>query len=243
MISFTGLKSFKGKVFLDIGCGSGLYSLTAFQLGAKKIISFDIDPFSIKCTEYLHKQAGSPKKWKIYSGSILEKNFIKKLGKFDMVYSWGVLHHTGKMWQAIKLSSELVKKNGYLYIAIYNKTEGWGIWTDGRFGPSKFWICEKKIYSHLPLFIQNIIDYSVMTLLIFLYLVTLKNPIKKMKEHKKFRGMAWRTDIKDWLGGYPYDYASPDEIFKFCKNLGFSLENLKTNFSLMNNEYLFKKVK
>jgi 2-polyprenyl-6-hydroxyphenyl methylase/3-demethylubiquinone-9 3-methyltransferase len=54
--------------------------------------------------------------------------------------------------------------------------------------------------------------------------------------------MAWQTIIKDWLGGYPYEFASPDEIFKFCKNLGFTLQNLKTNFNLMNNEYLFQKL-
>lgn len=81
-----------------------------------------------------------------------------------------------------------------------------------------------------------------MIILIFLYIVTFNNPIKKIKEHKKYRGMAWRIDIKDWLGGYPYEYATPEEIFKFCNNLGFSLENIKTYFGLLNNEYLFKKI-
>jgi 2-polyprenyl-6-hydroxyphenyl methylase/3-demethylubiquinone-9 3-methyltransferase len=54
--------------------------------------------------------------------------------------------------------------------------------------------------------------------------------------------MSWRIDIKDWLGGYPYEYASVDEVFNFVKRLGFSLENLKCNIGLMNNEYLFKKL-
>jgi 2-polyprenyl-6-hydroxyphenyl methylase/3-demethylubiquinone-9 3-methyltransferase len=144
LTNFLGINSFNGKTFLDIGCGSGLHSFAAYKLKAKKIVSFDIDPFSVECTKYFFKIAGEPKNWKIYQGSILDKKFIQKLGKFDIVYSWGVLHHTGDMWNAIKNAASLVKKNGLFYIAIYNKVDAWGIWSDGRFGPSSFWQKEKN---------------------------------------------------------------------------------------------------
>lgn len=238
---FTGLKNFKGKTFIDIGCGSGLFSYAAYQLGAKEILSFDIDKNSVECCRLFHKYANSPNNWKVKHGSILDKNFLRQINKYDIVYAWGVLHHTGDMYSALKNAIGLVKNNGFLYIAIYNKAEGIGIWSDGRIGSSKFWVKVKRIYSSLPDFAQNLILYVVMCFLILIYILCLKNPVRVIKSHRKYRGMAWKIDIKDWLGGYPYEYASPEEIFKFCQQEGLILQNLKTSFSLMNNEYLFQK--
>lgn len=242
LVRFFGLPDLKNKTFIDIGCGSGLYSLAAYQLGASRIISFDADKDSVHCCEYLKQTMGNPSHWKVSYGSILDKKFISSLGKFDIVYSWGVLHHTGKMWNAIKNSLLLVKPRGLLYIAIYNKCAGFGIYPDGRLGSSAFWEKEKRFYSKLPILLQNLIDLLVMGLLVFFYLIRFKNPVKIIVGHKKqFRGMSWRIDIKDWLGGYPYEYASPDEIFNFVKEQGFELINLKYYHGLGNNEYLFKK--
>ncbi len=241
-IEFYDGHNLKGKTFIDVGCGSGLFSLVAYQLGASKILSFDIDLDSVKCCEYLREKEGNPANWQIMHGSILDENFVSKLGKYDFIYSWGVLHHTGNMWKAIENTSKLVADKGLLYIAIYNKADGLGIYPDGRFGSSKFWVKVKKLYTSLPLLLQNLVDYTVMSVLILSYLVTLNNPIKKIRNHKGFRGMAWSTDIKDWLGGYPYEYASVAEVFNFVKKLRLSLENLKCNNGLMNNEYLFKKL-
>ncbi len=239
LIEFIGADRIKGKTFLDAGCGSGLFSLAAYRLGASKVVSFDIDPYSVRCCEYLRREEGNVGNWEIFQGSVLDADFLSKLGDYDLVYSWGVLHHTGDMWQAVKNVSALVKKGGLLYIAIYNKADGLSIYPDGRFGPSKFWIKEKKIYTSLPSIAQSFIDYSVMCALIIMYILTFNNPIKKIKSHKQLRGMSWRVDIKDWLGGYPYEYASVAEVFLFLKKLGFILENLKCNNGLMNNEYLF----
>jgi len=123
LIEFLNMDDLKGKSFLDIGCGSGLFSYAAFTLRADKIVSFDVDPFSVECCKYLHKKANHPGNWKIYEGSILSNNFISQLQTFDIVYAWGVLHHTGNMWQAIKNSLQLVNDNGLYYISIYNKLE------------------------------------------------------------------------------------------------------------------------
>ena len=231
-----------GKTFIDVGCGSGLFSLVAYQLGASNIVSFDIDPHSIKCCEYLREQEGHSPNWQITQGSILDGDFVSSLGKYDFVYSWGVLHHTGRMWKAIENASKLVAENGAFCIGIYNRADAWGLYPDGRCGPSHLWVKEKRLYSRIPSPLQSLIDFSVMSVLVILYILTFNNPIKKIRSHKQFRGMSWRTDIKDWLGGYPYEYASVAEVFNFVKKLGFSLENLKCNSGLMNNEYLFRKL-
>ena len=240
LVAFAKGYDFAGKTFLDIGCGSGLFSLCAHRLGAN-VTSFDVDPDSVACCEYLHRREGSPANWRITHGSILDAPFIATLGQFDFVYSWGVLHHTGAMWRAIENAAGLAKPGALLYIAIYNKAEGFAFYDDGRFGPSSMWLVEKKIYTALPQVIQNAVDYAVMSAMIGLYALTLQNPVKKIRGHKALRGMSWRIDIKDWLGGFPYEYASVAEIFNFLRPLGFSLENLISTTGLRNNEFLFRK--
>lgn len=240
--NFCGEENIKDKVFLDIGCGSGLFSLIAYKLGAKKVISIDIDDNSTACCKRLKDISGNPENWIIEQGSILDDDFLAKLKAEDpdFIYSWGVLHHTGNMWAAIDNTMSIAKPGAHVCIAIYNKTEGI-FHPCYRPGNSAFWHWEKKVYCSLPKFVQSIINYSVMGVLVLLYLLTLQNPMKKIKEHKSFRGMSWSIDIIDWLGGYPYECASVAEIFNHVKKQGFSLENLISNNGLLNNEYLFKR--
>lgn len=240
LLKFSKGYDFTGKSFLDIGCGSGLFSLCAHRLGAQ-VTSFDVDKDSVGCCEYLHQLEEKPETWKITHGSVLDDAFLATLGKFDFVYSWGVLHHTGEMWKAIGNAAGLVKDGGSLYIAIYNKADGFAFYDDGRFGPSSFWLLEKKFYAALPVFLQTTFDWCVMATMVVLYCVTLQNPVKKIRGHKALRGMNWAIDIKDWLGGYPYECASVAEIFGFLEPRGFELKNLISTNGLRNNEFLFKK--
>jgi 2-polyprenyl-6-hydroxyphenyl methylase/3-demethylubiquinone-9 3-methyltransferase len=123
LLKFAKGYDFSGKTFLDIGCGSGLFSLCAHRLGAQ-VTSFDVDKDSVGCCEYLHELEARPASWRITHGSVLDETFLATLGKFDFVYSWGVLHHTGDLWRAIGNAAGLVKDGGSFYIAIYNKADG-----------------------------------------------------------------------------------------------------------------------
>ncbi len=243
ILDFLKTDTLKGKTFADVGAGSGLYSLAALELGASEVFSFDPDTDCIACCTELQSKQGNPEHWNIQQGSTLDDGFVRGLKQYDVVYSWGVLHHTGNMWKAIENTLELVKPGGVFFLAIYNKADGFAIYPDGRFGPSWFWLLEKKFYVSLPMFLQNFIDYCVMATLIVLYLLTFHNPIKVIKGHKNYfnKGMSWRINIKDWLGGYPYEYASVSEIFHFAQDRGFSLENLTCNNGLLNNEFLLKR--
>ena len=109
-----------GKSFLDIGCGSGVFSLAARRLGAR-VESFDYDPQSVACASELRRRYfPGDTQWNIAEGSALDTAYLSRLGRFDVVYSWGVLHHTGAMWQALDNAAWLVAPNGKLFIAIYN---------------------------------------------------------------------------------------------------------------------------
>jgi 2-polyprenyl-6-hydroxyphenyl methylase/3-demethylubiquinone-9 3-methyltransferase len=224
----------KGKSFLDVGSGSGLFSLAARRLGAR-VYSFDYDPKSVACTSELQRRYfPNDENWIIEEGSVLDSEYLRSLGKFDIVYSWGVLHHTGDMWKALDNVQICVNTEGLLFIGIYND----------QGAISRFWRKVKQIYC------SGIAGKIIMTGLYFpfcfLYslmidLIRLRNPIKRYTEYKKKRGMSIFHDWIDWLGGYPYEVAKPEEIFDFYKKRGFILIKLKTTNGLGANEFVFKR--
>ena len=236
LCDMLAIKSLEGKTFLDAGCGSGLFSLAAKRLGAK-VHSFDYDPESANCAREL-KQRYFPNddSWYIEEASVLDSEYIKSIGKFDIVYSWGVLHHTGKMWDAIDNITILVNVNGLLFISIYNRQQFM----------THFWKLVKRTYNKSSWIIREAMSlffYVYLGSLLFIMdLIRKKNPLERHRGRKR-RGMNFFRDIVDWIGGWPFEVASPEEIFSFCKLRGFSLEKLKTCGAKHGcNEFVFSKL-
>lgn len=204
--------------FLDIGSGSGLFSRAAYELGFSRIVSFDYDQDSVEATQAMQKAAGADKaRWTIARGSVLDEPYMNSLGLFDVVYSWGVLHHTGALWKALDLAARAVAPNGALMIALYND-QGW---------ISRYWALVKKAYVSAPL-----LGKGTMLLFFWAYfgiglfladIVRLRNPFARHSAGD-VRGMRFFTDVIDWIGGFPFEVASPAQVASFLKERGFQLK-------------------
>ena len=222
-----------GKSFLDIGCGSGLFSLAARRLGAR-VRSFDFDAQSVACTRELRRRYfPEDADWVIEEGDVLDGGYLAGLGRFDAVYAWGVLHHTGAMWQALDQTAALVAPHGKLYVAIYND--------QGKI--SDRWRSIKRAYNSLPRGWRFLIT---LPLLVYLYWrPTLKDllrlrPFETWRTYGAARGMSPWRDLIDWVGGYPFEVAKPEAVFDFCLRRGFTLRRLVTcGGSLGCNEFVF----
>lgn len=215
----TNLPALQGKRFLDVGSGSGLFSLAAHKLGAQ-VYSFDYDVDSVESTRRLAQG-----NWPVEQGSVLDPAYLQKLGRFDVVYSWGVLHHTGNMWQAFELIAPMATET--LFIAIYNDQ---GL-------RSSYWKVAKRLYNkgavlrtamiiaHLPILATRILVRALTLRL------------------RETRGMSLWYDYIDWLGGYPFEVATREEIRQFFEERGYKLEReISVGDRSGCNEFVFRRV-
>lgn len=221
--------------FLDIGFGQGFSLLSARSLGAD-VVGCDINP---KCHEVIQRNRllfadANNGRIPLQIGSILDNSTVEALRReqaahgqgFDIVHSWGVLHHTGDMRRAIANAASLVRPGGYFVIAIYN-----------RHWSSVSWRWIKGFYMQSPAWLQRLlVDALYPLIFVAKWLVTGKSP-KRME-----RGMEFYHNVVDWVGGYPYEYASTDEIEQLCCSLGFSVVRVIPAIVPTGcNEFIFRK--
>lgn len=239
--------SLSGQRFLDAGCGSGLFSLVAYRRGAE-VVSFDYDLDCVACSRELQRrfaEGPAASSWRIERGSLLDADFMRDLGEFDVVYCWGVAHHTGAMWEAIGNLRSRIRPGGTIVLAIYN---------DQQY-VSRLWAGIKRWYQRLPRWLRPLYVASIGSVLFLwrlvvtllasgLRLITLRNPlvpILNWSREYQARGMHGWYDLVDWVGGWPFEVARPEEIFRYFRDHGFRLVELVTCSGHGCNEFVFRR--
>jgi 2-polyprenyl-3-methyl-5-hydroxy-6-metoxy-1,4-benzoquinol methylase len=223
LVTALGRTTLDGVSFLDVGSGSGLLSLAARRLGAR-VHSFDYDPQSVACTAELRRRyRPDDEHWIVEQGSALDADYLEQLGRFDIVYSWGVLHHTGSMWEAIDLVAQMVNDDGQLFIAIYNDQ---GV-------ASERWTAVKRRYNAGGRVTRGVLLGGVGAYFAvkFAWKRTVGRSARSRSDgaaQTQQRGMSYATDLVDWVGGYPFEVAEPDAITQFLGKRGFTVRTMLT---------------
>jgi 2-polyprenyl-3-methyl-5-hydroxy-6-metoxy-1,4-benzoquinol methylase len=227
-----------GLHFVDIGSGSGLSSLAARRLGAV-VHSFDDDLQSVECTKALRdRYFPKDSHWLVERGSILDRDYLGKLGRFDVAYSWGVLHHTGAMRRAIENASQLVAPEGMFVFALYRETRL--CW---------FWKLEKGWYSRASRRVQSIAAGLYVALMRFAFTLVGRDFDAHVSNYRSNRGMDYMHDVHDWLGGYPYESIRPTDVAQELTRLGFAQVRSKVRpysiglFGSGCDEYVYRRVR
>jgi 2-polyprenyl-6-hydroxyphenyl methylase/3-demethylubiquinone-9 3-methyltransferase len=198
------------------------------------VYSFDYDPQSVACTQELRRRFfPGDAAWTVSQGSVLDQAFLATLGQFDIVYSWGVLHHTGRMWVAIENAARLVRPGGLFVIGIYN-------FRGGRRGTAT-WTRLKRWYCKAPRWQQAAWENAYLVWDLVSMAAVGRNPLRMIREYHSGRGMSWRHDAIDWLGGYPYEAATPGEILEFVRRkFNFVLTRQNISLQLGVSEFVFE---
>jgi SAM-dependent methyltransferase len=204
-----GLRDLAGKTFLDIGSGSGIHSLAAARSGAI-VSAIDVDRDSVETTNATLQKGGlqpCARQMSVFDAT------PDRLGTFDIVYSWGVLHHTGDVWRALECAAALVAPGGLLAIGLYEKTMLCGAWT-----------IEKRLYTRLPTFVRAPIKAVFGSVLLATQSAKRGiGPRRFVREYHLNRGMSFWHDVDDWLGGYPYQSTRASDVVSFLERLGFEI--------------------
>lgn len=202
-------ENIKGSRFLDIGCGSGLHTLAALRMGASSVVAIDIDPNSVQATRNLLAKYAPNSSAQVKELSVFDTD-VQALGLFDVVYSWGVLHHTGAMWKAVEHAANLVRPGGLFTVALYQKRLTCGAWT-----------IEKRVYTNASSRVRATLRGLFKIALYARLALSGKSPSAYVRNYKSWRGMNFHNDVHDWLGGYPYESATPEQVSGFLMDLGF----------------------
>lgn len=196
------MESLEDHTFLDIGCGSGLFSIAAAQLGARQVVGIDIDPVSVRTSQDNARRWAPDAPLTFRQVSVLDETAMEALDTFDIVYSWGVLHHTGDMRRALRIAAARVRTGGLFVVAIYN-----------RHWSSPF---VKRGYNLLPVWGQRgLAGGFAPVILLAKALVTRRNPFKVR------RGMDFFHNLVDWLGGILMNMPVSQRCESYWETWGF----------------------
>ncbi len=209
-----GGESLEGKRFLDVGSGSGLHSLAALRLNAREVVAMDLDVESVATTRAVLTRFAPAANWRAHAASVFELD-RSGWGEFDVVYSWGVLHHTGDMARAIRNAAAMVANGGRLVFALYRR-----VWMDW------FWRWEKRWYAHASPTAQARARGLYVGLFKLGLLATGRRFSSYVANYRGNRGMDYYHDVHDWMGGWPYESVSPGEVDGMMRQLGFAVERI-----------------
>ncbi|MBS0534444.1 MAG: class I SAM-dependent methyltransferase [Proteobacteria bacterium] len=209
LVRLLGEEPLAGKSLLDIGCGSGVHDVAALRLGAARVVAIDIDPVSVSTARSVATRHAPGRDIEVKELSVFDLA-PETFGTFDIVYSWGVLHHTGAMIEAVGKAAQVVKPGGLFVFALYHRTALCGLWR-----------VEKRWYTNASERMQRAARLIYIGLLRLRFKLSGRDFGAYVANYKSSRGMNFGHDVHDWMGGYPYESILAPEVETLMVQLGF----------------------
>jgi 2-polyprenyl-6-hydroxyphenyl methylase/3-demethylubiquinone-9 3-methyltransferase len=191
----------KGKNVLDGGSGSGMVSVGFALLGAN-VTGVDITP---QCVENGKRNA---ERFGVQCRFFCKDLTDLDLGneRFDIVYSWGVIHHSEDARKSFSNLAKHLKPGGEMVLAVYLKTY-----------LSGFWNFSRVFYQKAPKWFQSIFRESGSC---FLNGVDFIKKLIFGKSRYMLRGTNNKELINDWFGVPHRTFHSYDEVFQWFRENG-----------------------
>jgi len=110
----------EGKRILDAGCGMGVFSVVFGKKGAARVIGIDLSE------EGVRRAQRAASHFNLSNVEFREGNILRLPypdGSFDIVWSWGTLHHTAEPLKALEELIRVLKNGGTLFVTLYRSTK------------------------------------------------------------------------------------------------------------------------
>jgi hypothetical protein len=188
-------------------------------------------------------------------GSVLDEVYMRSLPQADIIYAYGVLHHTGDTWQALENSRIPLSPNGVFYVALYSHTNYYNLHVAHGHPTPEQWLEIKQRYNRAGVLRRTVMEWHYVSETYLWkkwedFWWELRNSPsqaiqriydfgREVSVYQENRGMEFWTDVRDWLGGWPMEFVKESEVVQFAESrLGLELLEMITGEG--NTEYVLQ---
>lgn len=138
ILDFASYSNYKGKRVLEIGCGLGV-SAICFALAGAKVTAIDLSEKSIDIAKKNAESMGVADKIKFLQGNAECLHEFLPEEKYDLIYSFGVIHHTPCPDTVIDRARYFLTPQGEFKIMVYYRYSWKVFWIFVKYGRLNFW--------------------------------------------------------------------------------------------------------
>lgn len=118
--AFAQFERWRGKKVLEVGCGMGTDTINFARAGAQ-VTAVDLSTESLALAKQRTKVFGMEDRISFYQANAEELTLYVPAGKYDLIYSFGVIHHTPRPDRAIEQIKQFMDISSELRMMLYAK--------------------------------------------------------------------------------------------------------------------------
>lgn len=144
---FAEFERWGGKRVLEIGCGIGTDTINFARAGAQVDVA-ELSDESMKVAQQRAEVFGLADRITFYSGNAEQLSSFVPIEPHDLVYSFGVIHHSPHPEQILAEATKYLKPGGTIKLMVYNRWSWKVLWIIAREGKGRFWRWRRLVAEH-----------------------------------------------------------------------------------------------